>query len=493
MQKKCVLPLTVLAAFLFLVVSQSALAEGKFSGKIIDGTLVPATQFPATTLVLLPDSLCTGTLIAEKYVLTAAHCFFNDQNNLITNLSGVSAVVNNVGYAAKKVTIHPTYESSDNACIPGQTDAAVLELTSAVNGVAPIPLYRSAPAIGDSVQLVGFGTQGKGATGQDDTLPPDGFVNFAFTNIETIDNNEYVSWVSRVGFGNTASGDSGGPAFIVIAGLKYLHSITCGGTGNAEYGSDSTNTRVDTMAAWIDSVAGTSPPNTPPSFFGLNPITTVTNQSFSYSIQVSGAAPISITSSELPPGLTLSGTTISGVPTTPGTYTVTLEATNNIGATSGTLSFIIGAFDPNSLLTVSSAKIDFRDNDANTFEAKGTLTLPDNFSPKGAVVIVSVAGISQNFKLNKNGLGERRRRFDFVRFTGKTSKGKYTNPTVRFSIGLVDSEVLYDTLFEQFPEDISGLAPDFNVSVPLQITVGGSTTEQVLQFKVKGRLRWTKQ
>ena len=53
--------------------------------------------------------------------------------------------------------------------------------------------------------------------------------------------------------------------------------------------------------------------------------------SFSYEITADGDQPITFNASDLPPGLTFSGSTISGIPTTVGTYFVTLNAQNNVG------------------------------------------------------------------------------------------------------------------------------------------------------------------
>ena len=57
----------------------------------------------------------------------------------------------------------------------------------------------------------------------------------------------------------------------------------------------------------------------------------VKNQSFSYTITASGTTPITFNATNLPAGLTFSGNTISGIPTSAGTTNVNLSATNEAG------------------------------------------------------------------------------------------------------------------------------------------------------------------
>lgn len=53
---------------------------------------------------------------------------------------------------------------------------------------------------------------------------------------------------------------------------------------------------------------------------------------FSYTITAKGATPITFNATSLPPGLTFSVDTISGTPTTPGSYAVALSAYNAVNA-----------------------------------------------------------------------------------------------------------------------------------------------------------------
>ncbi|MGD0089656.1 MAG: putative Ig domain-containing protein [Planctomycetota bacterium] len=65
--------------------------------------------------------------------------------------------------------------------------------------------------------------------------------------------------------------------------------------------------------------------------------------SFSYQITASGSAPLTFLAAPLPPGLSFSGDSITGTPTTVGETQVTLQASNSIGQDSKVLTISISA------------------------------------------------------------------------------------------------------------------------------------------------------
>jgi hypothetical protein len=83
----------------------------------------------------------------------------------------------------------------------------------------------------------------------------------------------------------------------------------------------------------------------PPSWGVFSFNTGTVSTPYSQSFAASGSLPItySITTGSLPPGLSLSGSTISGTPTTAGTYSFTLRATNAFGVADDALSIQIFA------------------------------------------------------------------------------------------------------------------------------------------------------
>ena len=65
------------------------------------------------------------------------------------------------------------------------------------------------------------------------------------------------------------------------------------------------------------------------------------NQAFSYEIATTGTDPVSVSVSNLPTGLSLNGNIISGIPTIPGTYYITMTATNSAGTDTEVLELTI--------------------------------------------------------------------------------------------------------------------------------------------------------
>ncbi|HEY3318879.1 MAG TPA: putative Ig domain-containing protein [Planctomycetota bacterium] len=63
---------------------------------------------------------------------------------------------------------------------------------------------------------------------------------------------------------------------------------------------------------------------------------------FTYQITATGRQPITFAFSQLPPGLSLSGNTVSGTPATQGVFVVTLTSSNAIGQTTTKFTFTIG-------------------------------------------------------------------------------------------------------------------------------------------------------
>jgi hypothetical protein len=269
-----VLALVVVVTGLLLHPYLSLARADSFRAQIIEGTPTSEESYPyVARLNFQGDLLCTGTLITSRHILTAAHCFFGENGQRAVGDTEIVARLNGQEVSSSQITIHPAYRAGQYACVEGETDAAIIELSGAVSGVQPVPLLSSPVPLGATVLLVGYGTEGSGSSGEGNTIPSVGTVNYGSTVVEGFgdspDQNNpdstYYYWRFDGGESNTASGDSGGPAFYDVLGERFISGITCGGEGQAEYGTYSWNTRADKIVSWVTSVTGQAPSGPPPS------------------------------------------------------------------------------------------------------------------------------------------------------------------------------------------------------------------------------------
>jgi hypothetical protein len=144
------------------------------------GAVLADGEFDAVGLLALPAATCTGTLIAERFVLTGSHCICPEAaqcESLPDVVTGSFTLFNvprvgestpgDVTYPVRQVFAHPNYEVAGYQ----QNDIAVIELGPVASGpaadVPPVPLATSTPSVGTSVTLVGYGEAGG--------LAPDGY------------------------------------------------------------------------------------------------------------------------------------------------------------------------------------------------------------------------------------------------------------------------------------------------------------------------------
>lgn len=221
------------------------------ASRILGGTNVPASQFPTVGEVGDASGMfCTGTLIAPNVVLCAAHCAAEDDGSQSLGDTQGRFKLGGVTYSTKKVVIHPTYRGFAGE-EDGQFDVSVLILSTTVPNVTPTPMFRKTPTVGTVLTLAGFGELGNG-NGGNGTYPANGTIQMGTTTLERV-TGSFLHWTFESGESDTAPGDSGGPAFIDEGGVRYLAGVTSGGTGDG-FNNSSYDTRVDAVAAWVDSV-----------------------------------------------------------------------------------------------------------------------------------------------------------------------------------------------------------------------------------------------
>lgn len=202
------------------------------------------TAFPAVGAIIYQgDTWCTGTVVAARKVITAAHCVKGFSASQMKFVLGAKVSAPTASMNVTSAKYHPSYNENQLT-----NDIAVLTLASDAP-VTPMKTIADLDAVYDGSELVfvGFGaSNGVQQTGY-------GTKRFVNMTIENISNTQFE--YSTPGK-NTCNGDSGGPAFFQKNGDLFLAGVTSYGDQNCtQYGVD---TRVDAYTSFTG-VTGVTP------------------------------------------------------------------------------------------------------------------------------------------------------------------------------------------------------------------------------------------
>ncbi|WP_411029628.1 S1 family peptidase [Spongiimicrobium sp. 3-5] len=195
-----------------------------------------------------------GALIAQNWVLTAAHAAVVLKEELDNGLTP-EVIIDEEQYPVEKVVLHPNFELTNTSIT---SDIALIKIKKAVTHIPIAKLYNDKDEKGKQIVLVGRGDFGTGLTGPQKTDK----ITRAATNRVDGTRGDWIYFTFDAPGSDNATpmegvsgpGDSGGPAFVDIAGERYILGVSSHQMDNGQegvYGVIENYTRVSAYKTWI--------------------------------------------------------------------------------------------------------------------------------------------------------------------------------------------------------------------------------------------------
>ncbi|MCF6258242.1 MAG: trypsin-like serine protease [Gammaproteobacteria bacterium] len=243
--------------------------------RIIGGTNADPNEYPWAVTLLRANinggfdaTFCGGTLIASRWVLTAAHCVDDlssaSKIEVAIGINNLNNISNTDRQTVSHIFVHPAY----NKTLSLNNDIALLELaTPASNAVLNIADNNLTDdiATGELMTVIGWGTTSANLQApifpsllQETQIP-----RFDFAACNTIYNGLLTDNMICAGFAaggkDTCQGDSGGPIlyFNTSDSTYYQTGVTSFGNGCAEANTPGVYTRAANYLDWVNNTMST--------------------------------------------------------------------------------------------------------------------------------------------------------------------------------------------------------------------------------------------
>ncbi|MGH3727181.1 MAG: S1 family peptidase [Micromonosporaceae bacterium] len=195
---------------------------------------------------------CSGALIAPQWIVSAGHCFHDGARNRVSGPPRYQVIVT-VGQATLSGDDGQRTEVVEVVQQP-DTDLAVAKLAEPITGVEPLALADAAPAEGDVVRLVGWGS----ADGSADLSHRPDRMQTGLMKVEKVAAHEiYFTGYQPQSDTSACPYDSGAPYFVESEDGPRLVGTEVDGP-SCPHDKKEEAARVDAIADWIRGHTGSA-------------------------------------------------------------------------------------------------------------------------------------------------------------------------------------------------------------------------------------------